>query len=612
MPRDAIDRGKWWSMYGDPVLDQLAAQVDVSNQNLRISEAAYRQAIALIRQSQSALYPTIGYTGSATQSSSGGSRSGGTISTSTVGNSVGQFAVGGTLSWEIDVWGRIRRTIESDSAAAQASAADLMSARLSAQSSLVTNYFSLRISDARRQLFEQSLAAYGRSLQIVQNQVDAGIASRVDLTQAQTLYDQTRAQLVAEGINRALFEHAIAALVGKTPAEFSLAPAPPPRTVPTVDAGIPSALLERRPDIASAERQMAAANAQIGVAHGGLLSGHHAEREHQLREHDARPTCCRSPTPVWSLGPQLAGTAIDGGSRAAQVEGARANYDRLVATYRQTVITAFQQVEDALAQQRILQQQEEAQRAAVAVARQAEQLSLNQYRAGTVPYTTVIQTQTTALSAEQTLLNVRLNRLDRQRHPGDGAGRRLARRRAAAAGADRRHRDRQGTQEEELVAVLMTKTAVFVCCDGLGIDWLTPERTPVLHALAQQSLLVPGPSCRLSVGDARLGGLRRHRLPSGAARPARQPHGVGRRGGLHRARCRQARLPRSHAPRHRRHAQGADARRAHGRGGRIHRLFQRLAGRGLLPRPREFRPRPSSRRLVRAGRQEPRAAGGQS
>ncbi|HTE38914.1 MAG TPA: efflux transporter outer membrane subunit [Reyranella sp.] len=409
-PRDAIDRGKWWSMYGDPALDQLAAQVDVSNQNLRISEAAYRQAIALIRQSQSGLYPTFGYTGSATQSSSGGSRSGGSISTSTLGNSVGQYALGGTLSWEIDVWGRIRRTIESDSAAAQASAADLMSARLSAQSGLVTNYYSLRISDARRRLFEESLAAFGRSVQIVQNQVDAGIASLVDLTQAQTLYEQTRAQLVAEGVNRALFEHAVAALIGKTPAEFSLAPAPAPQTIPTVDAGVPSALLERRPDIASAERQMASANAQIGVAVAAYYPDITLNASINFVS-TMLANLLSLTNAVWSLGPQLAGTAIDGGSRAAQVEGARANYDRLVATYRQTVITAFQQVEDALAQQRILQQQEEVQRAAVAVARRAEQLSLNQYRAGTVPYTTVIQTQTTALSAEQTLLNVRLSRL---------------------------------------------------------------------------------------------------------------------------------------------------------------------------------------------------------
>jgi NodT family efflux transporter outer membrane factor (OMF) lipoprotein len=409
-PRDELDRGKWWSMYGDPALDQLAAQVDVSNQNIVIAEAAYRQAVALIRQSQSSLYPTIGYSGSINQSSSGGSRSSGTISTSTIGNSVGQYSLGGTLTWEIDVWGRIRRTVEGNSAASQASAADLMSARLSAQSSLVIAYHSLRISDARRRLFEESLAAYGRSLQIVQNQVDAGIASRVDLTQAQTLYDQTRAQLIAEGINRAQFEHALAALVGRTPAEFSLATAPPPRSVPTVDAGIPSALLERRPDIAAAERRMAAANAQIGVA----VAAYYPDVTFNASINFVSTMIANLlslTNAVWSLGPQLAGTAVDGGGRSAQVEGARANYDRTVATYRQTVITAFQQVEDALAQQRILVQQEEVQRAAVATAREAERLAMNQYRAGTVPYTTVIQTQTTALSAEQTLLNVRLSRL---------------------------------------------------------------------------------------------------------------------------------------------------------------------------------------------------------
>jgi NodT family efflux transporter outer membrane factor (OMF) lipoprotein len=409
-PVDAIDRGKWWGMYGDPALDQLAAQVDVSNQNLKVAEAAYRQAVALIRQSQSGLYPTIGYTGSISQNSSGGSRSGGTISTSTVGNSVSQFAVGGTLTWEIDVWGRIRRTIESDSAAAQASAADLMAARLSAQSSLVTNYFSLRISDARRRVLEDSVAAYRRSLDIVRNQFDSGTVSRLDVAQAQTQYEQTRAQLVAEGLNRAVFEHAIAAQIGRTPAEVAVATEPLPRDVPTTDAGIPSALLERRPDIASAERQMASANAQIGVA----VAAYYPDITLNASINFVSTMIANLlsiANAVWSFGPQLAGTAIDGGSRAAQVESARANYDRIVATYRQTVITAFQQVEDALAQQRILKQQEDVQRAAVAAARDAERLAFNQYRAGTVSYTTVITTQTAALSAELSLLAVRQSRL---------------------------------------------------------------------------------------------------------------------------------------------------------------------------------------------------------
>lgn len=414
-PSDAVDRGPWWQIYGDPALDGLAAQVDVSNQTLKAAEAAYRQARALVRQDQSGLYPSITASASAQQTGSGNNRGGTTtiITTNAGGNvtsAISQYSGGGVLSWEIDVWGSIRRTIESDSAAAQASAGNLAAARLSAQADVAINYFSLRISDQRTRLYQATVTAYARSLQIVQNQVDAGIASRVDLAQAQTLYQQARSLLTAEGIARAQYEHAIAVLVGKTPAEFSLEPGPLPRDVPTVDAGVPSALLERRPDIASAERQMAAANASIGVAQaayypnislGGaitFLSG-------------GLGSLFQLGSSVWSLGPQLAATLVDGGARAAQVEGARASYDATVATYRQTVLTAFQQVEDALAQQRILVQQEQIQRAAVAAAREAERLSLNQYRLGTVPYTTVVQTQTAALSAEQTLLNIRLSRL---------------------------------------------------------------------------------------------------------------------------------------------------------------------------------------------------------
>ncbi len=410
IPRDAIDRGKWWSMYDDHALDLLAAQVDVSNQNLKEAEAAYRQAVALIRQSQSALYPTIGYTGSVTRN---GTRSGGVSNSGLVsggGGSNTQYQVGGTLSWEIDVWGRIRRTIESDSAAAQASAADLMNARLSAQSSLVTNYFSLRISDERKRVLEQSVTAFARALQIVTNQFNAGTVSQLDVAQAQAQLDQTRAQLVAEGVNRAQFEHAIAALMGRTPAEVSIAAEPVSKDVPTIDAGIPSALLERRPDIASAERQMASANAQIGVAVAAYYPDITLNASINFVS-TVLTNLISIANAVWSFGPQLAGTAIDGGSRAAQVESARANYDKTVATYRQTVITAFQQVEDALVQQRILEQQENVQRAALAAARNAERLAFNQYRAGTVPYTTVITTQTTALNNELTLLGVRQSRL---------------------------------------------------------------------------------------------------------------------------------------------------------------------------------------------------------
>ncbi|HSS83050.1 MAG TPA: efflux transporter outer membrane subunit, partial [Reyranella sp.] len=267
-PRDTVDRGPWWNIYDDPTLDQLTAQVDVSNQNLKANEAAYRQAVALIRQSQSALYPTIGYTGGLQQTGRGTGSSTNSSSLSPGVNSAAQYSLGGTLTWEIDVWGNIRRQIESDSAAAQSSYATLAAARLSAQSALVTNYYSLRVSDERQRLLQATVTAFARALEIVTNQKVAGTVSQLNVAQAQTQLEQTRAQLVAEGITRAQFEHAIAALIGKAPAEFSLAPEKISDKVPTVEAGLPSALLERRPDIASAERSMQAANAQIGVAQG--------------------------------------------------------------------------------------------------------------------------------------------------------------------------------------------------------------------------------------------------------------------------------------------------------------------------------------------------------
>jgi NodT family efflux transporter outer membrane factor (OMF) lipoprotein len=408
-PRDTVDRGPWWNIYSDPTLDQLTAQVDVSNQTLKQNEAAYRQAVALIRQSQSALYPTIGYTGGLQQSGRGSGSSTNSSSLVAGGNSVAQYSLGGTLTWEIDVWGNIRRQIESDSAAAQASYATLAAARLSAQSALVTNYYSLRVSDERQRLLQATLVAYARSLQIVTNQKTAGTVSQLNVAQAQTLLEQTRAQLVAEGITRAQFEHAIAALIGKAPAEFSLAPERISDKVPTVEAGLPSALLERRPDIASAERSMAAANAQIGVAVGAYYPQFTLQASINFVS-TMLNNLLQIANAVWAFGPQLAGTLVDGGSRAAQVEQARANFDKTVATYRQTVITAFQQVEDALAQQRILEEQERVQRVAVAAARDAERTALNQYGAGTVDYTTVVTTQTTALQNEQTLLNIRLSR----------------------------------------------------------------------------------------------------------------------------------------------------------------------------------------------------------
>jgi NodT family efflux transporter outer membrane factor (OMF) lipoprotein len=407
LPRDTIDRGPWWTIFGDPTLDKLMAQIDVSNQTLKEDEAAYRQAVALLRQSQSLLYPTIGYTGSVQQSSTsiGIRTSGGGGS----GSSVGLYSLGGTISWEIDVWGSIRRSIESNSAAAQASAATLDAARLSMQSSLATAYFSLRTADAALDLFSRSVVAFEKSAEIVRNQMNAGTASRLDLAQAQALLEQTRALYAAEGAVRAQFEHLIAALIGKMPAEVSIAKAPLPETVPTLDAGVPSSLLERRPDIASAERTMQSANALIGVAVAAYYPSFTFDASINFLS-SMLGNLLQISNAVWSFGPSLAGTALDGGARGAQVEGARANYDRTVAIYRQTVITAFQQVEDALAQQRYFQLQEEIQRRAVIAAQDAVRLSLNQYEAGTIAYTTVVTAQTTELTAEQTLIAIGLNR----------------------------------------------------------------------------------------------------------------------------------------------------------------------------------------------------------
>ena len=368
-----------------------------------------------------------------------------------------QYALGGTLTWEIDVWGNIRRQIESDSAAAQASYATLAAARLSAQSSLVTNYYSLRISDERKRLLEASVAAYARAMEIVGNQMNAGTVSQLNLAQAQALYEQTRAQLVAEAANRAQFEHAIAALIGKAPAEFSLPPARISDTVPTVEAGVPSALLERRPDIASAERSMAAANAQIGVAVGAYYPQFTLNASINFVS-TMLSTLLQIANAVWAVGPQLAGTLVDGGSRAAQVEGARANFDKTVATYRQTVITAFQQVEDALAQQRVFEEQERVQRIAVAASRNAERIALNQYSAGTVDYTTVVTITDHRAAERADPAQHPAGTLHRELEPDCGGGRRLARQRHAATCADRRIGNQQGTQEEELVAVLTLVT----------------------------------------------------------------------------------------------------------------------------------------------------------
>jgi NodT family efflux transporter outer membrane factor (OMF) lipoprotein len=412
-PNDEIDRGAWWSIYHDPELDQLERQVAVSNQNVKSFEAAYRAAAALVRETQAELFPTVGVTSSVTRNRGGGSNAG--FASSGGGQGGGgaantEYLVEGNASWAPDIWGKVRRQIESNQAAAQVSAADLANATLSAQGTLAVDYVNLRFEDALQHLLTDTVAEYQRALDITQNQYHAGTASSADVVTAQAQLLTTQAQLVAVGVLRGQYEHAIAILTGHPPADLTIPVTTLARDVPVVPPGMPSTLLERRPDIAAAERQMQEENALIGVAVSAYypdvtlsaLAGFVGNPLSQLFNVANR---------VWSLGASASETIFDAGARSAAVDVARATYDQNVAIYRQTVLTAFQQVEDELVALRVLERQATAEDAAVAAARHAVQVTMNQYLAGTVAYTSVITEQTLALGDEQTALAIQQSRL---------------------------------------------------------------------------------------------------------------------------------------------------------------------------------------------------------
>jgi len=393
-PRD-VPNEHWWTIYDDPVLDGLVAEVEVSNQNLKAVEAAYRQSAALVGEARSAYWPTVDANASALRANAG-----------TTGNgSRAILSVSSGATWEIDVWGKIRRNVESEVAGAQASAGDLAAARLSAQSLLAQQYFQLRIDDELERLLFETADAYELSLKITVNRYNAGTAARSDVTAAQTQVESTRAQAIAVGVQRAQLEHAIAVLIGKPPSQFSIAKAPLTTDVPVVPPDLPSALLERRPDVAAAERRVASANAQIGVAVAAYYPDITLTASYGFLG-SALDNLIRAQNAVWSVGPQLAQTVFDGGLRSSEVEAARAAYDQSVANYRQTVLTSFQQVEDQLAALRILDQQARVQDRAVKAAIETEQLTVNQYKAGTVAYTAVIVAQAQALQNRETALNI--------------------------------------------------------------------------------------------------------------------------------------------------------------------------------------------------------------
>ncbi|GKS74163.1 efflux transporter outer membrane subunit [Acidovorax sp. SUPP950] len=397
-PADAIDRGDWWTLFQDDDLNRLASQVQLSNQNIAAAVAAYAQAQALVREQRAGLLPSVSLSGS-------GSRAGGEGSTRR--GTTTQAALG--ADWAPDLWGRLGGAVDNASANAQASEADLASARLSAVGSLVSAYFQLREADAEIDLLQATVQGYERSLQIAQNRYAAGVVANSDVLQARTQLANARADLATMQQNRARYEHAIAVLTGVAPASFTLPPAPWNMRAPEVPAGIPSTLLQRRPDIAAAERAVAAANAQIGV-----------QRSAYYPSLSLTASLGRSGTSVgdlfsasgalWSLGLSVAQTVFDGGAIAARVEGAEAARDARAATYRQTVLTAFQAVEDQLTVLRTLQAQEPLRQEAVSAANLTEQQLLNRYREGQVSYTEVVTAQVTALSARRALLQLQVNR----------------------------------------------------------------------------------------------------------------------------------------------------------------------------------------------------------
>jgi len=405
-PKTAASGQPWWSIYDDPTLGRLESQVNVSNENLKAVEAAYRQAVAVVAEQRAGFFPSIGIDPAMTRSKSAAGSFGG----SSVRN---QFTLPVDASWVIDIWGQVRRSVESATATAQADAAELAAARLSAQATLAQDYFQLRVNDAQHKLLEDTVTAYTAQLRITRNKYDAGNVGRSDMAQAQATLENARSQMVALGVARAQLEHAIAVLIGQPPASFALSPTPTSLTlqVPVVPAGVPSTLLERNPTVAQAERQMAAANAQIGVAVAGYfpsltLSGSYGFTSSML------DTLLHASSLTWSFGPQIAANVFNGGLTTAQVEAAHAAYDESVANYRQAVLTAFQGVEDNLAALKVLQDQAQVQDGAVAAASEAERLILNQYRAGTVDYTSVVTAEATALGDRQTALTVLQSRLN--------------------------------------------------------------------------------------------------------------------------------------------------------------------------------------------------------
>jgi NodT family efflux transporter outer membrane factor (OMF) lipoprotein len=408
-PGDQISRGSWWEIFGDPELNKLEEQIAGSNQTLKVAEARFREARAAIRFHRAAQFPSISTAPSANYVKvpdySPNSRS------KIQEASTGAFVLPFDLSYELDLWGRVRRGIAAAREEAQATAADYGTAKLSLEAELAVDYFELRSADAQKQLLDDTVNAYTDNLQLTMSRFKGGVAPKADVAQAQTQLDSTRVQDTDVTVQRAQFEHAIAILIGKPPAEFSLAAAPLNDKAPSTPIGFPSELLQRRPDIAAAERRVAEANQQIGIARAayyptvslGAAAGFESTHIANLLD---------GPNAFWAVGPALAETLFDAGRRRATSESARANYDATVAIYRQTSLTAFQEVEDNVAALRILEDEAQQQEQAVASSKDSLQLFTNRYKGGVDTYLQVITAQTTELANERNAIDILRRRMD--------------------------------------------------------------------------------------------------------------------------------------------------------------------------------------------------------
>lgn len=400
-PADALERGPWWTLFEDPELDRLARRVESANQNVAVAVANYAQARALVAQQRASLFPVV------TLGAGADRAGGGDDSVNRGANSSYRLQIG--ASWEPDVFGRLRNAVTGAEASAQATAADLANAVLAAQGELAINYFSLRQTDAQREMLASTIEGYERVLQITSNRFEAGIAARSDVLQAQTQLANVRSEALGLQNQRAQLEHAIAVLVGQAPSSFALPPAPWHVSVPDVPVGVPSTLLQRRPDIAAAERDVAAANADIGIARSayfpdfGLSAsyGNNTSRVGDLFSASAA---------AWSLGLSAAQTLFNAGATRASVEGAEARHQATVARYRQVALDAFAAVENGLAATRVLEQQQQLRAEAAEAAGLVEEQILNRYKAGQVGYTEVVQAQVTALNARRSLVQVQADR----------------------------------------------------------------------------------------------------------------------------------------------------------------------------------------------------------